>query len=892
MKKILCLVLLVSLYAEKGISQTNKLWSINSIERLEDKEKVKRSTLPTSFEIYTLNFQAFRTQLQGAPLVDSQTTSSVVVTFPDCDGNLEQYRVYEAPLFAPEMQALYPEIRSYAAQGIENPSSIVRFSVSPQKGLSAMIRSGKNGVTIIDPYTTDYNHYLVFNKKYSNTSKVGFVCATPEDEAVHFGSKLINDMALLNNADDNIKRTFDLALSVTAEYSIFHGGTLASVNAAINATMTRVNGVFENDMNLTMVLVPNNDVLIFFNPATDPYASATNIGQWNNQLQTTLNNLIGINNYDIGHLFGQDGGGGNAGCIGCVCDAQKGRGITSPIDGIPQGDTYDIDFVAHEMGHQYGATHTFSHQLEGSGSNMEPGSGTTIMGYAGITGPTTDVQSNSDAYFHAISIQQITNNIKTKACDVETVIANATPVVDAGANKTIPIGTAFFLTGVASDANAGDQLTYCWEQFNNATSTNLPSPTNTSGPMFRSFDPVSSPTRFFPNFQSVLTNGVQGATWEKVPTVTRNLTFRLTVRDNRPGGASNESDNVIIQFNTNTGPFALTSQSNSGVYWVAGQQQTITWVTNNAQTLPGSANVNIKLSIDNGQTFPYVLASNVPNNGSATITVPETPPALNSCRILIEPTGNTYYAVNARAFSIGYGCDIVSNNTPTAIPDGVGPNNGGDILDHTITSNVSGNIIGDELEVAVDITHPWIGNLTLTLIHPDGTTRTLWNRTCNNPQRSNMNILFKNGSGTIVCASPTVGTYNPLQSFNALTGKPKAGTWTLRARDFVLGNTGTINTFAINFGCTILSNEGFNLSDFSVYPNPSRGIFTVKFDNATSNDVSIAVYDMRGRQIMSKNYPSSDSFEQEVDLTGAQAGVYLLHVEAGENKAVKRIVIQ
>ena len=85
------------------------------------------------------------------------------------------------------------------------------------------------------------------------------------------------------------------------------------------------------------------------------------LSNWNAQLQSTLTSIIGEANYDIGHMFGASGGGGNAGCIGCVCvNGSKGSGITSPADGIPQGDNFDIDYVVHEVGHQLGANHTFS----------------------------------------------------------------------------------------------------------------------------------------------------------------------------------------------------------------------------------------------------------------------------------------------------------------------------------------------------------------------------------------------------------------------------------------------------------------------------------------------------------------------------------------------------
>lgn len=873
-------------------AQTNSLWSLSSEARVKSEDKVTRVNYPSEFKVFQLNFEAFRTQLVNAPLVDNYVgISPVQVTFPGFDGTIEKYQVFENPVFEPAMQALYPEIRSYVAQSLDTPSNKIYFSVSPQKGLSGLIFSGK-GTTIIDPYSNDHTQYLVFNKAKSTKGKSAFTCLT-EDEGIQFGGRLLNDNSILNNADDNIKRTFKLAISVTGEYTVFHGGTVAGANAAIAATMTRVNGVFLNDFNSNMVIVANNNLVIYTSASTDPYSPSSSMGNWNTELQNTLNSVIGLANYDIGHLFGATGGGGNAGCIGCICLANKGRGITSPADGIPQGDTFDIDYVAHEMGHQFGGNHTFSHAVEGSGVNIEPGSGTTIMGYAGITG-STDVQLNSDAYFHAASIQQITNNIKTKTCQTNTTIANASPTADAGANVLIPIGTAFYLTGVGTDANPGDALTYCWEQMNSATSaaTAFPNPTNTSGAMFRSLTPTTNPTRYFPNFTSVVQNGVQGAQWEKVPSVSRNLTFRFTVRDNKAGGASNESDDVIVEFDNVVGPFALTSQNTAGISWNTNSAQTITWSVNNSNLLPGAENVNIKLSTDGGVTFPVTLASNIPNNGSAVITAPSTPHI--NCRLLIEPTGSPFYAVNSQSFAIGYNivttCQTYTNSTALVIPDGVGSNTAGALVTSTINVPLVGNV--SDVNVLVNASHTWINDLEIGIKHPNNLTRFVWNREC--AGQNDINVTFDDSGTTIVCAEPTVGTYKPSQTLNNFNGLSATGNWVLTARDFWNADTGQINNWAIVV-CTqevTLASQQFGFDGFKVYPNPNNGTFTVQFDNNASDEISVSVYDMRGRSIYDNKFQGGATFNQDIQLNNVQTGVYMLSVTDGNRKDVRRIVIQ
>ncbi|MFZ1947430.1 MAG: reprolysin-like metallopeptidase, partial [bacterium] len=590
--------------------------------------------------------------------------------------------IVEASTFEPSLQARFPEIRSFAGQGVKNAGDVIRFSVSPSNGLSAIIRSVDSQETfIIDPYSMDYKTFIVFEKSKSNKQS-GFICST-EDAVKEFGPTLEKSgNSILNNADDANLRRFRMAQSCTAEYSNYFGATSAAqvnlVLAAFNATYTRCNAIFEQDFNCTMQLIATTTNVIYYAPLSDPYsdAAAGSGGAWNAELGATLQSVIGNANYDIGHLFGASGGGGNAGCIGCVCSADnsKGTGYTSPGDSIPEGDFFDIDYVAHEIGHQLGGNHTWTHGgNETTIAQVEPGSGSTIMGYAGITGA-TDVQPHSDAYFHAVTIQQITNNIKGKTCPTIVNIANAIPVPSAVATKTLPIGTAFKLTGTATDANAGDILSYCWEQMDdNNAATTYPSTTATTGVSFRSYWPENSGTRYFPKLVDHLANGVNGNTWEKVPTVGRTVSFRMTVRDNRPGGGNNESVNTVVTFDATRGPLAVTSQNTTGINYTQGSTQTVTWTVNNTNLMTGAANVNIKLSTDAGLTYPITLLANTPNDGTQTVTIPNV--FAPYCRILIEPTANDFYAINTQTFAIGYTVSQVCNSytgTPTSgtIPQG------------------------------------------------------------------------------------------------------------------------------------------------------------------------------------------------------------------------------
>jgi chitodextrinase len=464
------------------------------------------------------------------------------------------------------------------------------------------------------------------------------------------------------NADDAILRTFRLAVSCTGEYAAFFGGTKALALAAINNSMTRVNGVFESDFAARMVLVANNDAVLYTNASTVPYTTS-----YNSQLQSTLTSVIGDANYDVGHLFVRASNNGNAGCIGCICASGKGSGFTSST--IPQGDTFDIDYVAHEIGHQFGGNHTFSMSNEGTGVNMEPGSGSTIMGYAGITAQ--DVQPNSDAYFHAISIQQITNNIKLKTCQTNTPTGNAVPTANAGLDYTIPKSTPFMLTGSGTDAN-GDVLTYNWEQIDNAASTatgasSAASATRTTGPTFRSYNSTTTPVRYFPRLQSILTGATTTAgteiNVEALPSVARTMNFRLTVRDNKIGGAANNSDDMIVTVNATAGPFSVTAP-NTAASFVGGSTQTITWnVAGTTANNVNCANVDILLSTNGGTTFTTLLAG-TSNDGTQAVVIPNTPGTTN--RIMVKGSNHIFFDISNANFTITQGStDFTAPTAPT-----------------------------------------------------------------------------------------------------------------------------------------------------------------------------------------------------------------------------------
>lgn len=624
---------------------------------------------------YKLDINKIREQLKNAVEMGGNA-KPVIVSVPTLEGKVQQFNVYSFPVVVKELADQY-ELGSYIGTAVDDPTQQIRFSVAPNDFQSMLFKNGN--YEFVEPVDKSTGLYAV-HPKTKKTGDKPFTCSTEENpNSVQQVQGLYNNAntfthqpGTFNKSSDKKYRTMRLVMSVTGEYTAYFGGTVAGALTAINATMTRVNGVFEKDFALHLNLQSYNNV-IYTNAATDPYsAAATGAGgAWNGELMNTLHNNVGDANFDIGHLFGASGGGGNAGCIGCVCNntlatggsaftAYKGSGYTSPADGVPQGDNFDIDYVAHEMGHQLGANHTFSHGIEGTGVNMEPGSGSTIMGYAGITGTNTDVQAHSDAYFHKASIGQVQTNLSlsTKTCDTETSVANNPPTIASLPSYTIPNKTAFVLTASATDTE-NDPMTYTWEQVDSGSTsaqtinkTNLG--TTTYGASFRSFTPTTSPTRYFPKFSSVLAGVLDNSlnTWESTSQVARSSNFAVTVRDNNANVAQQQT-NVAQQAITvgSDGPFQITSG-----YLFSNLSTTLTWDVVNTSAAPYNvANVKIDYSIDNGVNWT-VLAASVPNNGAATIAA--LPSSLNGQLVVvrISAIGNVFYALKKITVSTQANC--------------------------------------------------------------------------------------------------------------------------------------------------------------------------------------------------------------------------------------------
>ncbi|MBW2960276.1 zinc-dependent metalloprotease [Mesonia aestuariivivens] len=869
-----------------------------------DKEfKKNKIYLKNSTPFFTLNVSELQQELEEVRQrdVSADFPKNTIISLPNELGEMTKFYVAEASNFTPYLQAKYPDIRAYRGIGVKDPSISLSFSLSSELGLKAMFLTPGKPTVFIGTVTKDNSIYAIYHKKNKNSE---FECRLPDELSLE---KKIANASSTFNADDQVLRTFRLAVSVTAEYTQYFGGSKEEALAGINATITRVNTIFERDFAINMVLIDNVDEIIYTNPNSDPYSSVSQGGNphpiygsqpyfasnWTVELQETLTEVIGEENYDIGHLFGSAGSGGNAGCIGCVCETNfpqgKGSAYTSPSDGIPEDDTFDIDFVAHEMGHQFGANHTFS-KNEFTGVAMEPGSGSTIMGYAGITGP-TDIQANSDDFFHYISIQQVTNNIVNKDCATETSLVNTPPNVDAGANYTIPSGTAFKLTAEGNDLD-GDPVTYSWEQGDASSTLNysFPDPNSGAGPLFRVNQPVISSERYFPSFDLVL-NGELYSTWETVSDVSREMNFTVQVRDNNVNVGQTTSDDVKITVIDDNGPFQFSniayeqSFASDGVY-------TLNWDVAGTNLAPfNSPNVNILFSNDGGDSFT-ILKNNTPNDGSEEVIIPEDSES-QTAYFMIESVESIFYAVSPKVlvdFSEiceTYQADI---NFPVNIDDGSDFSSGETLVIPFHDIPELGEL--NDVNVSIEIEHSYIGDLIIVLQSPDETQTYLWNRDCGNYQ--NLNITFDDDGSQVECGSPAVGIFLPSDRLSDLNGQSTAGTWYVLVVDNVSGDTGRVLDARIEVcGAEDLildtDEEEFE-NEIKIYPNPTKGLVNIDLNNSLSLKKSqLNLFDLLGRKVKSKSLIAKNS---ELNISDLPSGVYLLEIESDGNKITRKIIKQ
>ena len=633
--------------------------------------QVKSYNQTNQFDVFKERFFKMPADILSSHNLNSKKTKNEII-LPNEKGEEEVFEIEPTPLLSKHLAEKYPNLKTY--KGISKTRPNVRLSLSTQyEGINGWLQFENAPDYFIQPVRgVEKLHYTYLkNKKDSSTP---LFCKTE----IGLSRNRLNQNKSKKQFSTESIRTFRIAISATGEFTSFwgdndnsNGSNSEDALAAVVSTLNRINVIFERDLNVRLELVSDAS-LLYSDSNTDPYT-----GNFSSELQTTLDQELGDGAYDVGHLFDYGEPNGDAGCIGCVCvSGEKAQGYsTHPFRDIYGGtfrnDYFDLDYAGHEIGHQFGAYHTYSFETEGTGFNVEPGSGSTIMGYAGITGE-DDLQQHGDPYFHYYSIQNILEYVNTISCGTSENISLDTFSIDAGKDYIIPIGTAYELSINTIIGKTSESFNYCWEQLDSAeiTSRNF-GPNNQTGALVRSVLPKSNPKRIIPNLDRVLKSELTEENpsmfddWETVPMVSRTINWGLTVRKQTASFSQIAQDKIEVTSIANAGPFTMDSQNQFGKIIKGGSFEEILWSVKGTDQSPiNASSVNILLSTDGGSTFPIVLAETVPNNGSAQVIIPNGIDTTNA-RIKIKPVSNIFFAINSIPFTI-QSRDLVLNLNPFA----------------------------------------------------------------------------------------------------------------------------------------------------------------------------------------------------------------------------------
>lgn len=637
---------------------------------------VEQGVYATSLAPFRFDAGALSRRLSLAPLEGAG--AGLLLRLPGPDGAFHRFRVFRSDVMDPALAAKVPGVTAYSVRGVDEPAATGRLDISPQ-GLRATVLGSALGTWYIDPLyhlrATDHVAYRRADARMA-PSLLADALAAPPDRHEHGHDEHDEHDGAARDASANEEetgepaaplppspasitsgtqlRTYRLAMAATGEYTGYWGGTIPGAMAAIASVVNRVNALFERDLSVRLTLVAGNDLLVYTNAATDPFATPDSASSMLTPNQTNTDAVIGSVNYDVGHVLHKlPSSSSGLAFLSVVGTVSKARGYSA--HSVPSGDPFSVDYVAHELGHQFGARHTFSNCSSSNptgGSNafpVEPGSGSTVMSYAGIC--VNNLQGNSDAMFHSASVEQITTFLDTVVPFVgtRTTPVNTPPTVSAGPDFNLPANTPYTLTAAASDPDA-DPLTYSWEQRDQFTpGVQAPPPVNNTGSYgasVRVFLPVASPSRSVPAYADVLNNTATNGV--RLSSVARQLNFTVAVRDGRGGYAS---DDLLLNVVDSPG-FALTFPNTAGHTVVAGGSTTVTWNTAGTDLAPVStASVRLLLSTDGGATFPTVVAT-VPNTGSASVVFPTNVTTTSLARLRVEPVGNIYYDLSDSSFTL------------------------------------------------------------------------------------------------------------------------------------------------------------------------------------------------------------------------------------------------
>ena len=810
-------------------------------------------------------------------------TSKLEVTIPNNKGKNERFILVEREILNDKMKEQFPNIKSYYGYSTSDPLKKISLGFSTSQGINAIIYSSTDKYII---EKTDGQYELIDSENLPSLKN--FSCGNVDQNT----SALTSESKAINNPTNY--RKYKLAIVTDYQYNKFHSGTqdptLETSIAAVTKSLTYILPIYENDLAISFQLADNLDKVTYLTAASSPFKTTG----LNAEVQKQLNANIGSDNYDIGILFTNLVGGGNAGAIGSVCNNKiKGAAYIGPVETNPEGFNFAVA-GAHEMGHQFGANHVHSRN-EGFMANREIGSGVTVMGYPGVTG-SHDVQSSFISQFNHYNLEQINNYLAKQTCGTTTESTNTPPVANAGEDYSIPKGTAFHLIGNASDTDS-DKLTYSWEQSDPITtytgnSFKNPSSKNKDGANFRVYEHSSNPERYFPPMENVL-NSQLYSTWNTVSDVAKVMNFVLQVRDNKQGGGQIDSDKTLITV-TEDGPFKI-NNIDLNQSFKSGETFDLNWdvAGTNTGTI-NTQNVKVKLTTDEGKTFTTLVES-TPNNGKVSITLPNDITA-EKANIIIEAIDNIYYAASP-IFAIGYevslSCNQYFTTTPITMKDAVGTSPG--MTDVPLpVSGVTKNI--EDISVITDITHANSKELVLMFAKSgvDQRYQYAWYQNCSTPDLSYKFNRF--GASSFDNCNVKDAVISGTLDLKRYEGKSANGNYLFRLYDLGVGNVGTINKIGVELchreTSKLAVSDVTKQNDLFIYPNPTNGNFNIRM-NTKTNKITTEIINLAGQIVSTKSYNVAGSkIDQAINATNLPKGVYIVKINDGDSVQTKKLIIK
>lgn len=622
MSRILFCILIIYMAILQGLSGQNSLW----------KPLAGQSN---KFVVSKRVVNKMRAQYNSRK---TAMPSTLKINIPRPEGGFNEFYCQPTEVFSEPNTGKELSIQAFKGYCSNDPSQLIRLTLTPN-GVWGIILGNEKSYAIKPDLKGSYELQPRKTVKLPCLSKAANKGPLRKHHYGRVGEEYVN---------------YRLALSASGEYTRFWGG-VSNTFSAMASTINALNAIFERDLGIHLVLITDSRFLIFQDPATDPFIFD---GNQNAQNQRVLSETLNSRDYDMGHLLMATENGASFGLavVGSVCDNFfKGSAFTVFSD--PSDYNEWIDLLAHEIGHQLGANHSFSHcgGFEPGLLPFEPGSGSTIMAYGGleVCGDDNFVANSSD-YFHTANIEEIfqfTRLEQGRTCAFIEEKAIAFPEIDlSGLQKNIPAATPFELEANITTAHSLDLLSFCWEQMDGLRQLPL-GETSSGSPLFRSFPPSLNSKRTFPDYNSLWSGA--NPPEEQLPAFSTELNFRLTLRSLEEDLNAINWQDVTLSVSGQAGPFTVYTADEPTV-WEMGSTQVIEWEVAATNQPPVNAElVDIFLVTDSAGQETFLLAGRLPNTGIAEVEVPFMEEEIKG-RLKIKGHDHLFFNISNAAVQISF----------------------------------------------------------------------------------------------------------------------------------------------------------------------------------------------------------------------------------------------